>query len=58
MINANLIIALGMLFGIMYLSIKYICNSWVIISKNRKEEAKYKYLEVQIKKELEENSKN
>lgn len=54
MLDANLIIV----SGIVLVSIKWICNSMEVVSKNRKEEAKYKYLEIKMKKELQENSEN
>lgn len=51
MLDANLII-LSLIIGVtIFKTIKYVCDSMKEISENRKEEARYKYLEMQKKKE-------
>ena len=51
MLDANLII-LSLIIGVtIFKTIKCICDSMKEISENRKEEAKYKYLEAQKRQE-------
>lgn len=58
MLDANLIIVSAIICWTIASSVKVICDSRKIISKNRKEEARYKYLEKKIEEELEKNCKD
>lgn len=58
MLDANLIMVSAIIGGVILASIKCICDSMKVVSENRKEEVKYKYLEMQARKELETDSKN
>jgi len=58
MLDANLIIVSAMICWLIASSVKVICDSIKIISENRKEEARYKYLEKKLEVELEKNSKD
>ena len=52
MLDANLIIVSIIFSSLIFVSTKYICEYRKVISENRKEEARYKYLEKKILKEL------
>ena len=52
MLDANLIIVSIIFSCLIFVSIKYTCDSMKVISENRKEEARYKQLEKKILKDL------